>query len=99
MSGTRFEGRIYRRIIFRQNDGRASAAVQTFKIEYNQKPKETAQILHIHLNTLSYRLKRIEEILGLDLSFNKHIHDIYLAINIYEMFREQIDENKDLQLA
>jgi hypothetical protein len=42
----------------------------------------TSEALHIHRNTLAYRLRRIEEITGLDLSSARDLTCVYLAIGI-----------------
>ncbi|MDR6997700.1 helix-turn-helix domain-containing protein [Neobacillus niacini] len=52
-------------------------------LEGNQNVKRTADTLHVHINTLSYRLKRIEEILFIDLTDSKQVLNIHLAVNIY----------------
>lgn len=46
----------------------------------NHSLKNTANKLHIHINTLHYRLKKIEEITGLDSSNIHHLLTLYLAI-------------------
>ncbi|MGO4887579.1 helix-turn-helix domain-containing protein [Anaerobacillus sp. MEB173] len=51
-------------------------------LNFNQNMKETAQELHLHLNTLSYRIKRIEEILGLQLKDGTTIFNLQLAWHI-----------------
>jgi len=45
----------------------------------------TKDKLHIHGNTLSYRIKRIEEILGIDLSNYNHRLKIQIALEILEI--------------
>jgi hypothetical protein len=42
----------------------------------------TSSALHIHRNTLSYRLRRIEEITGLDLSSPRDVAWVYMAIGM-----------------
>ncbi len=42
----------------------------------------TSEALHVHRNTLAYRLRRIEEITGLDLSSARDLACVYLAIAI-----------------
>jgi hypothetical protein len=42
----------------------------------------TSAALHIHRNTLAYRLKRIEEITGLDLASPRDLACVYLAIGM-----------------
>ncbi|MGZ4159657.1 MAG: CdaR family transcriptional regulator [Neobacillus sp.] len=46
----------------------------------NHSLKNTANKLHIHINTLHYRLKKIEEITRLDSSNIHHLLTLYLAI-------------------
>ncbi|WP_066253173.1 helix-turn-helix domain-containing protein [Neobacillus drentensis] len=66
-------------------------------LDQNQNIKKTADSLHIHTNTLSYRLKRIEEILLTDLNDSHPLFNIHLAINIYQYIKEK---DKDiLQLS
>ena len=53
--------------------------LQTFILQ-NQSFKAAADVLHIHINTLHYRMKRIEELTGLN---PRHTHDmtiLYLAL-------------------
>jgi sugar diacid utilization regulator len=57
-------------------------------LEQNQNIKKTAVSLHIHTNTLSYRLKRIEEILLTDLNDSQPLFNIHLAINIYQYIKD-----------
>ncbi len=40
----------------------------------------TSAALHIHRNTLAYRLKRIEEITGLDLGSPRDLACVYVAL-------------------
>jgi len=46
------------------------------------KVNQTAQRLHIHINTLSYRLRRIEEIMGVELDDPNQRTSIYLDIKL-----------------
>ncbi len=61
--------------------------------DQNQNVKKTADILHIHTNTFNYRLKRIEDILLLDLTDSQQLFNIRLATNIYQYIK-----NKELLL-
>ncbi|GIN91306.1 hypothetical protein J22TS1_23570 [Siminovitchia terrae] len=65
-------------------------------IDQNQNRKKTAESLHIHTNTLSYRLKRIEEILLTDLTDNQELFNIHIAINIYQYIKvkDTLQKNK-----
>lgn len=40
----------------------------------------TAEVLHVHLNTVRYRIKRIEELLGRDLGSTTDRLDVFLAL-------------------
>lgn len=46
-----------------------------------------ANKLHIHRNTLSYRIKKIEEIMNVDLSNSNHLFRIHLSFKILEYMR------------
>lgn len=65
-------------------------------LDQNQNIKKTADSLHIHTNTLSYRLKRIEKILLIDLNDSQPLFNIHLAINIYQCIKakDTLKKNK-----
>jgi carbohydrate diacid regulator len=50
----------------------------------NNSLKETAQALHIHINTLHYRLKKLEERTGLNLKNMKDFTTLYLAFYLLD---------------
>lgn len=52
-------------------------------IKKNKNHKETAAELHIHGNTLYYRLKKVEEILHLSLNNEKEWVDLMIATQLY----------------
>lgn len=41
---------------------------------------KTAEVLHVHLNTVRYRIKRVEELLGRDLGSTTDRLDVFLAL-------------------
>jgi DNA-binding PucR family transcriptional regulator len=41
----------------------------------------TSAALHVHRNTLAYRLRRIQEIAGLDLDDPRDLARVYLALS------------------
>jgi len=47
--------------------------------------QRTASDCHIHINTLKYRMQRIEEILGIDLGNGETRFNLQLALTIQEM--------------
>lgn len=55
--------------------------LRTFVANHYDRAK-TSQALHVHRNTLTYRLRRIEEITGLDLACARDLACAYLAIEI-----------------
>ncbi len=52
-------------------------------IDLNKNHKKTAEILHIHTNTLYYRLKKIEEILQIEFNNEKDWIDLVIAFRLY----------------
>lgn len=53
-------------------------------IEHDLNYQETAEALFIHLNTLRYRLKKIQDSLGITLRDPKNIYQFTLALNIHK---------------
>ncbi|WP_438315358.1 helix-turn-helix domain-containing protein [Sporosarcina sp. FA9] len=62
-----------------------SSLVNTLKlyIQLNKNHKQTAKELHIHPNTLYYRLKKVEELLEIDFTNEKDWIDLVVAFKIY----------------
>jgi sugar diacid utilization regulator/GAF domain-containing protein len=59
-------------------------------LERNQNAKEAAESIHVHTNTLMYRLKRIEEILSIDLSDSQQFLNIHLAVSLYPFLKDKL---------
>ncbi|MEI3613657.1 helix-turn-helix domain-containing protein [Pseudogracilibacillus sp. SO30301A] len=59
--------------------------IETLKtfIELNKNHKQTAEKLHIHPNTLYYRLRKIEEVLEIDFDNEKDWIDLVIAFRLY----------------
>ncbi|OIU69695.1 helix-turn-helix domain-containing protein [Rossellomorea aquimaris] len=55
----------------------------TCYINHNRNVKETADVLHIHPNTLHYRLNRIEELLDCRLDMPDQLLNIQMALKLY----------------
>ncbi|WHY88420.1 helix-turn-helix domain-containing protein [Neobacillus novalis] len=62
-------------------------------LDYNQNAKEAAEAIHIHTNTLMYRLKRIEDILSTDLSDSQQFLNIHLAVSLYPFLKEKLTQH------
>lgn len=61
-----------------------------FYFEHNQNVKETAESLHIHVNTLNYRLRRIKDILQVDFSETEEFLNLHLALQLYSYLKNKI---------
>jgi sugar diacid utilization regulator/GAF domain-containing protein len=61
-------------------------------LEHNQNAKEAAESIHVHTNTLMYRLKRIEEILSTDLSDSQQFLNIHLAVSLYPFLKDKLTQ-------
>ncbi|UOY94624.1 helix-turn-helix domain-containing protein [Ectobacillus sp. JY-23] len=59
------------------------ATLRTF-IAHNQSYKQTAELLHIHINTLHYRLKKIEEATRLNPKVFEDLVTLYIALNLLD---------------
>jgi DNA-binding PucR family transcriptional regulator len=51
-------------------------------LDCNGSWSRTAQQLHLHLNTVRYRITRVEELTGRDLSRMDDRADVYLALHL-----------------
>lgn len=62
------------------------ALVQTLKvfIAHNAQPSKTCEALFIHRNSLNYRLRKIERLLGIDLATLDGLSTCYLALQLVE---------------
>lgn len=56
-------------------------------LETNLSIKETSKRLHIHINTLHYRLKRICELTGLSLKETQNLVTFYIALSFWNELR------------
>ncbi|HWO97292.1 MAG TPA: sugar diacid recognition domain-containing protein [Bacillus sp. (in: firmicutes)] len=56
--------------------------LETFRVffQQNMSLKQTAEILHIHINTLHYRIKKMEELTGLNLKHFPDVVSLYLSL-------------------
>ncbi len=59
-------------------------------VENNLNAREAAEAMHVHTNTLTYRLKRIEEILSINLADSNQFLHIHLAVKLYPYVKEKI---------
>jgi sugar diacid utilization regulator len=74
--------------LFRLDTQQREVLLQTLAVytEGGGELKETAERLHVHRNTLIYRLKKIEDLLGTNIRNSDKRFDIQLACRIYNLF-------------
>lgn len=72
----------------RDNQTALMETLETF-LDAAGKVNVTAQRLHIHINTLSYRLRRIEEIMRVDLENMNQRAALYLELKMAKLDQEQ----------
>ncbi|MGE6632282.1 CdaR family transcriptional regulator [Bacillus sp. NPDC077027] len=64
-------------------------------IKQNHSLKQTAEVMHIHINTLHYRLKRVEELTGLDPKQMQDAVLFFLAFLILDEDTKKITEQHE----
>ncbi|WP_303323120.1 PucR family transcriptional regulator, partial [Cloacibacillus evryensis] len=78
---------IEKRLAALGGDGDAHDLLDTFKVycESFFSKQQAAEKLHLHRNTLSYRLQKIEERLGISMQDFKQVMAYYLALYMKEL--------------
>ena len=79
----------YKKLQSKDTQGTLQKTLQTYFAE-NTDFAATAEKLHIHRNTLRYRLDRINEILGIDLKNLQDLFRLYMATRLSEWDKDQI---------
>ncbi|NGY70123.1 helix-turn-helix domain-containing protein [Priestia megaterium] len=59
-------------------------------LETGRRNAETAKLLHLHINTLNYRLKRIEDILSINFSDTEQFLNLQLALRMYHYLQGKL---------
>lgn len=54
--------------------------LETFVLDANMNSLKTAEVMNVHSNTIQYRLKRISEILGIEITANRVLPAITMAL-------------------
>lgn len=70
-----------------QNNGADYIEILKVYVQYQGKINENAEALYIHPNTLRNRLKRIEDINGLQLQEVNNLINLTLAVRIYSFLK------------
>jgi sugar diacid utilization regulator len=77
------------------DQNRGSQLTQTLFsfVQHNQDMKRTADDLHVHYNTLKYRINRINELTGIDLANEETIFSTLLSKKVMDLL-EYMDQNE-----
>lgn len=77
------------RILLQSDKTRKTAYIETISayLSHSQKPGPTCDELHIHRNTLDYRLRRIEELTGIDWSDGETMFLLYFSLCVMRFDR------------
>ena len=71
-----------------ENKGRQlQETLETFVLDAGMKSGVTARIMNIHVNTVQYRLKRINELLGVEVTGNRVIPGLTIALALKRLER------------
>ena len=73
--------------LYDQDKQNNSSLFQTLAVlvKYNFNLKETAKSMFIHINTLYYRINKIEQLLGIDMSLANERLNLFTAINAWAL--------------
>lgn len=73
--------------LYDQDKQNNSCLFQTLAVlvKYNFNLKETAKSMFIHINTLYYRINKIEQLLGIDMSLANERLNLFTAINAWAL--------------
>lgn len=74
--------------LIEQNDAGDCALLPTLRIllDTGFSMKTTAEILHIHVNTLYYRINKIKQLLNIDFSQMNNQVELYIAIKVWDTY-------------
>ncbi|MGM8211914.1 PucR family transcriptional regulator [Virgibacillus sp. W0430] len=69
--------------------------IKTLKMYFlcNESLKDTANALFIHVNTLKYRLKRVEELTGYHIRKTEEKTSLFLGLKIFELLQFKEEDN------
>lgn len=67
------------------NDKESLRTLMTFLLDANGNFEECGKLLFIHKNTVKYRIKKISELIGNDVTIYSEFYDAYIACMIYRL--------------
>lgn len=60
----------------------------TFLLDANASVERCAELLYIHKNTVKYRIKKISELIGTDVTVYSEFYDAYMACMLYRLIND-----------
>jgi len=60
----------------------------TFLLDANASVERCAELLYIHKNTVKYRIKKISELIGTDVTIYAEFYDVYMACMLYRLIND-----------
>ena len=66
--------------------------LETFVLDAGLNGIRTSEIMEVHINTVQYRLKKISEILGIEISVNRLVPGVTIALALKRLDREEISK-------
>lgn len=63
--------------------------LETFVLDAGLNGIRTSEIMQVHINTVQYRLKKISEILGIEISVNRLVPGVTVALALKRLDREE----------
>ncbi len=67
------------------NDEESLKTLMTFLLDANGSFDDCSKILFIHKNTVKYRIKKISELIGNDVTIYSEFYDVYMACMLYRL--------------
>ena len=64
--------------------------LETFVLDAGLNGIRTSEIMEVHINTVQYRLKKISEILGIEISVNRLVPGVTIALALKRLDRDEI---------
>ncbi|WP_324727763.1 PucR family transcriptional regulator ligand-binding domain-containing protein [Lysinibacillus fusiformis] len=60
----------------------------TFLLDAHASVESCAELLYIHKNTVKYRIKKISELIGIDVTIYAEFYDVYMACMLYRLIND-----------
>lgn len=72
------------------NDEESLRTLMTFLLDANGNFDQCAKLLFIHKNTVKYRIKKISEQIGYDVTIYSEFYDVYIACMVYRLINNAL---------